>query len=124
MFCTHLRRVGFDVYLRKKNVSLYVETVMFDEIFWQQFLQQMEFFFRSAVVPELFTHRVQNGEQFYQYGIWKNKQEKIKTAILIAMLHKKHFFPHVSIQYLLRCKLVSIDNLTLFIFYGSRMNLN
>ena len=46
---------------------------MFDKIFWQQFLQQMEFFFRSAVVSELLTHRVQKGEKFHQHGIWKNK---------------------------------------------------
>ena len=72
MFCTHLTRVSSCLF-QKKNVPLHVETAMFDKIFWQQFLQQMEFFFRSAVVSELLTHRVQKGEKFHQHGIWKNK---------------------------------------------------
>ena len=56
MFCTQLKRVDFVVYFRK-NVPLYVETVTFDETFWQQILPHIEFFFRRAVVPELFTRR-------------------------------------------------------------------
>ena len=54
MFCTQLRRLDFVVYFGK-NVPLYVETVTFDENFWQKILPRIEFFFRRAVVPELFT---------------------------------------------------------------------
>ena len=49
MFCTLLKRVNFVVYFGK-NVTLYVETVTFDEKFWQQILPQIEFFFRRAAV--------------------------------------------------------------------------
>ena len=35
-----------------KNVPLYVESVMFDESFWQQIFSRIEFFFRRAVVPK------------------------------------------------------------------------
>ena len=74
MFCTQLKRLGFDVCFRKNvPLQLYVETVMFDEYFWQQILPQIEFFFRSTVVPKLFTPRFQEGEKLYQHGGWKNK---------------------------------------------------
>ena len=72
MFCTQLKRVDFVVYFGK-NVPLYVETVMFDENFWQQILPRIEFFFRRAVVPELLTRRVQRGQKLYQHGGWNNK---------------------------------------------------
>ena len=72
MFCTRLKTVDFVIHFGK-NVPLYVETVTFDEHFWQQIFPQIEFFFRRAVVPELFTRRVQRGEKLYQHGGWKNK---------------------------------------------------
>ena len=72
MFCTQLKRVDFVIHLGK-NVPLYVKTVTFDEHFWQQILPRIEFFFRRAVVPELFTRRVERGEKLYQHGGWKNK---------------------------------------------------
>ena len=71
MFCTQLRRVDFVVYFGK-NVPLYVETLTFDEHFLVQVLPRIEFFFRRAVVPGLFTRRVQRGEKLFQHG-WKNK---------------------------------------------------
>ena len=72
MFCTQLKRVDFVIHFGK-NVPLYVKTVTFDEHFWQQILPRIEFFFRRAVVPELFTRRVERGEKLYQHGGWKNK---------------------------------------------------
>ena len=45
----------------------------FDENFWQQILPRIKVFFKRAVVPELFTLRVQRGEKLYQYGGWGNK---------------------------------------------------
>ena len=78
MFCAQLKTVDFAIL--EKNVPLYVATVMFDENFWEQILGQIEFFFWRAVVPELFTHRVQRSEKLYQHGGWKNKQKnKQKT---------------------------------------------
>ena len=69
MFCNQLKRVGFVVYFGK-NVPLYVENVTFDEHFWQKILLRIKFFFRIAVVPELFIRRV---EKLYQHGGWKNR---------------------------------------------------
>ena len=69
MFCNQLKRVGFVVYFGK-NVPLYVETVTFDEHFWQKILLRIKFFFRIAVVSELFIRRV---EKLYQHGGWKNR---------------------------------------------------
>ena len=78
MFCAQLKRVDFAIL--EKNVPLYVATVTFDENFWEQILAPIEFFFRRAVVPELFIHRVQRSEKLYQHGGWKNKQtNKQKT---------------------------------------------
>ena len=72
MFCTQLNRIHFVVYF-VKNVQLYVETVSFNENFWQQILPQIESLFRRAAVPELFTNRVQRRGKLYQYDVWKNK---------------------------------------------------
>ena len=49
------------------------------------------------------------------------KIKKKETAILIATLHKKHYFRH---EYLLNGELVGINYLRFFMFYGSHMNLN
>ena len=38
-----------------KYVLLYVETVAFDENFWQQMLPWINFYIRRAVAPELFS---------------------------------------------------------------------
>ena len=48
-----------------------------------------------------------------------NKKEK--TAILIATLHKKHYFAH---EYLLNEELVGVNLLEFFMCYGSSMNSN
>ena len=78
MFCAQLKRVDFAIL--EKNVPLYVATVTSDENFWEQILARIEFFFRRAVVPELFTYRAQRSEKLYQHGDWKNKQtNKQKT---------------------------------------------
>ena len=87
MFCTQLKRVDFAVNFGNVclyhyqytamfiplSIPLYVETVTYDENFWQQILPRIEFLFRRAVVPELFTRRVQRGEKLYQHGGWKNR---------------------------------------------------
>ena len=75
MLCTQLKRVKFVVY-SGRNVPLHVVTVTFDENVWLQILPRIEFFFRRAVFPELFTRRVQRGEKLYQHGGWKNKQKR------------------------------------------------
>ena len=85
MFCTQLKRVDFVVCFGK-NVPLYVETVTFDENFWQQILPRIEVFFKRAVVPELFTLRVQRGD----------KKKRKKPAILIATLYKKNITKHMN----------------------------
>ena len=72
---------------------------------WQEILPRIEFFFRRAVVPELFTRRVQRGEKLYQ----------------IVQFIKKHYFAH---EYLLNGELIGITYLRFFMFYGSHMNLN
>ena len=69
---------------------------------WQQILPRIEFFFRRAVVPELFTCRVQRGEKLYQFI-------------------KKHCFAH---EYLLNGELTGITYLRFFMFYGSHVNFN
>ena len=67
----------------------------FDENASQQILQQIEFLFRRAVFPKLFTRRVQRGKKLHQHdGLvagTTNKQKNTKKppALLIATLHKK-----------------------------------
>ena len=48
-----------------------------------------------------------------------NKKEK--TTILLATLHKKHYFAH---EYLLNGELVGVNLLEFFMRYGSSMNSN
>ena len=48
-----------------------------------------------------------------------NKKEK--TTILLATLHKKHYFAH---EYLLNGELVGVNLLEFFMCYGSSMNSN
>ena len=47
--------------------------------------------------------------------------KKDKTTILLATLHKKHYFAH---EYLLNGELVGVNLLEFFMCYGSSMNSN
>ena len=71
MFCTGLTRVDFVVWF-EDNLPLYTETVRFDEKFWQKAFPRIDYFYRRAFVPELFTRRVERGETLYLHGGWKN----------------------------------------------------
>ena len=61
MFCTQLKRVDLAVHCGK-NVPPYAQTVTFNKNFWHYVLPRIEFSFRRAAVPELFTRKVQRGE--------------------------------------------------------------
>ena len=52
----------------------------FDENASQQILQQIEFLFRRAVFPKLFTRRVQRGKKLHQHdGLVAGTTNKKKT---------------------------------------------
>ena len=52
----------------------------FDENAWQQILQQIEFLFRRAVFPKLFTRRVQRRKKLHQHdGLVAGTTNKKKT---------------------------------------------
>ena len=70
------------------------------KIFGNNFYHELIFVFRRAVVPELFTRRVQRGEKFYQHGGWKSEQKKKKMGALIATFHNMLNGELVGINYL------------------------
>ena len=67
MFCSKLKRVYFIAWFGN-DLPLYVQTVTFDDKFWQKALPRTDYFYRRALVPELFTRRVSRGEKLYQHG--------------------------------------------------------
>ena len=75
LFCSQLDRVDFVVWFGD-NVPLYVETIKFDPVFWEKVLPRLDYFYRKAFVPELFTRRVERGEKLYQHGGWKCLKSK------------------------------------------------
>ena len=75
MFCSQLKRVDFVVWFGN-DLPLHVQTVTFDDKFWQKALPSIDYFYRRALVPELFTLRVSRGEKLYQHGGWKKYSEK------------------------------------------------
>ena len=75
MFCSQLKRVDFVVWFGN-DLPLHVQTVTFYEKFWQKALPRIDYFYRRALVPELFTLRVSRGEKLYQHGGWKKYSEQ------------------------------------------------
>ena len=76
MFCANLIRTDFIVWFGDDE-PLYVETIFFDELFWNSMvLPGLDFFYRRAVLPEFYTRRVQNNKKLYLHGGWLSHEEK------------------------------------------------
>ena len=65
-----------------------------DVVVWfgcQKALPRIDYFYRRAFVPELFTRRVERDETLYQHGGWKNypKTERIKTGYFYSHAFEK-----------------------------------
>ena len=76
MFCANLMRTDFVVWFGDDE-PLYVETIFFDELFWNsKILPGLDFFYRRAVLPEFYTRRVQNEKKLYLHGGWLSHEEK------------------------------------------------
>ena len=76
LFCANLFRADFVVWFGDEE-PLYVETIFFDDLFWNsKILPGLDFFYRRAVLPEFYTRRVQNGKKLYLHGGWLSHEEK------------------------------------------------
>ena len=64
MFCANLIRRDFILWFGDDE-PLYVEIILFDELFWNSMvLPGLDFFYRRAVLPEFYTRRVQNNKSY------------------------------------------------------------
>ena len=71
MFCANLKRIDLVVWFGDGE-QFFVETFHYDEDFVLNFLlPRLSFFFRRAVLPELFTNRVKNGFKLYLHDGWE-----------------------------------------------------
>ena len=76
MFCANLLRADFVVWFGD-NQPLFVETIFFDELFWNsKMLSGLTFFYRRAVLLEFYTKRVKSGKKLYLHGGWFPYEEK------------------------------------------------
>lgn len=70
LYVSKLKKVILIVYFGEE-IPLFKETIVFDSKRWEEeFLPRVDFFFRRAVLPELFTRRVQRGKLLYLHGGW------------------------------------------------------
>ena len=120
VFCTQSKRVDFVVYFEKKCT-----TVCSDCNAWWKFLATnftTNWVFLQKGCCSWIVHP-QISKRWKIVSTWwlEEKFKKKETAILIATLHKKHYFRH---EYLLNGELVGINYLRFFMFYGTYMNLN
>jgi len=71
LFVSGLEFIDFVVYFGD-NLPLFVERVYFDQVFWNQNIsQQLAYFFKKALLPEMFTQRVKRGKVLYLHGGWQ-----------------------------------------------------
>ena len=72
MFCANLIRTDLVVWFGD-NEPLFIESICCDENFWTiKALPRLDYFYRRATLPELFTRRVESGNKLYQHGGWVN----------------------------------------------------
>ena len=78
MFCTGCQWCDFVV---RTSVDLHVERVPFDANFWKSVLQQLHFFYFSAILPEIAAPKVHTGG-IREPSDWINNQKswEQKTA--------------------------------------------
>ena len=74
MYVCSLEWVDFVVWFGGNNV--FIQHIYFNKEWWYQtVLPRLEFFFKRAFLPEIFTRRIERGVKLYSHGGWKSFQK-------------------------------------------------
>ena len=71
MYVCNLEWVDFVVWFGGNNV--FIERIYFNKDWWYQtVLPRIDFFYKRAFLPEMFTRRIERGVKLYNHGGWKS----------------------------------------------------
>lgn len=81
MFVCKLKWVDFGVWFG--NNDIFIERIYFNSKWWfAEVLPKLDFFYKWAFLPEIFTRRIERGVRLYKHGGWKNfKQCHITRSV-------------------------------------------
>jgi len=79
MFVCELKWIDFVVWFGPGN--LIVDRIHFEQEWWHSFaLPRIDYFYRRAFLPEVFTRRVKRGTPLYNHGKWLNFKKARKDT--------------------------------------------
>ena len=74
MYVCSLEWVDFVVWFGGNNV--FIQRIDFNKEWWYQtVLPRLDFFYKRAFLPEIFTRRIERGVKLYSHGCWKSFQK-------------------------------------------------
>ncbi|XP_068711903.1 uncharacterized protein [Montipora foliosa] len=74
MYVCNLEWVDFVVWFGGNNV--FIQRIYFNNEWWYQtILPRLDFFYKRAFLPEIFTRRIERGVKLYKHGGWRSFQK-------------------------------------------------